>query len=123
MVQTQVMSLTALDQYRREVSWIPQLTDEEETRLLQCIEQRKRECSQQCSRCGMCEEAQQARTRLVEGYQHLVSRLAWRHASRNQELYLDLVQEGNLGLLRALEQRSEERRVGKEGRSRWSPYH
>src|SRR5258708_23487982 len=52
----------------------------------------------------MCEEAQQARTRLVEGYQHLVSRLAWRHASRNQELYLDLVQEGNLGLVRGLEQ-------------------
>ena len=104
MGHTQVMSLTALDQYRREVSWIPQLTDEEETRLLQCIERRKRECSQQCSRCAMCEEAQQARTRLVEGYQHLVSRLAWRHASRNQELYLDLVQEGNLGLLRALEQ-------------------
>lgn len=104
MVRTQIMSLTALDQYQREVSWIPQLTDEEETRLLQCIERRKRECSQRCSRCSMCEEAQQARTRLVEGYQHLVSRLAWRHASRNQELYLDLVQEGNLGLLRAFEQ-------------------
>lgn len=104
MVQTQDMSLTALDQYRREVSRIPQLTDEEETYLLQCIERRKLECPQQCLACAMCEAAQQARTRLVEGYQPLVSRLAWRHASRNQELYLDLAPEGNLGLLRALEQ-------------------
>src|SRR5258708_33935874 len=75
MVQTQDMSLTALDQYRREVSRIPQLTDEEKTRLLQCIERRKLECSQQCFACAMCEAAQQARTRLVECYQHLVSRL------------------------------------------------
>jgi RNA polymerase primary sigma factor len=72
--------------------------------LLQYIERRKLECSQQCLECDICEAAEQARTRLVEGYQHLVSRLAWRHASRNQELYLDLAQEGNLGLLRALEQ-------------------
>jgi RNA polymerase primary sigma factor len=104
MVQTQDMPLIAFDQYRREVSWIPQLTDEEETRLLQSIERRKQECAQQCPGCNTCEAAQQAHTRLVEGYQHLVSRLAWRYASRNREVYLDLVQEGNLGLLRALEQ-------------------
>jgi len=104
MMQSQDMSFTAFNQYRREVSWIPQLTDEEEAGLLQRIERARRECAHGCSACPICEAAQQARTRLVEGYQHLVSRLAWRHASRNQEVYLDLVQQGNLGLLRALEQ-------------------
>lgn len=81
-----------------------QLTDEEETHLLQCIERRKLECVPQCPGCDICVAAQQARTRLVEGYQHLVSRLAWRYTSRNQETYLDLVQEGNIGLLRAFDQ-------------------
>ena len=57
MVQTQDMPLTALDQYRREVSWIPQLTDEEETRLLQYIERRKQECAQQCPGCNTCQAA------------------------------------------------------------------
>ena len=104
MMRTQDQSFTAFNQYRQEVSWIPQLTDEEETYLLQSIERARKECAQGCSMCPICEAAQQARTRLVEGYQHLVSRLAWRYSSRNQEMYLDLVQEGNLGLLRALEQ-------------------
>lgn len=104
MMQTQDQSFTAFNQYRQEVSWIPQLTDEEEAGLLQCIERARKECAQGCSACPICEVAQQARTRLVEGYQHLVSRLAWKHSSHNQEMYLDLVQEGNLGLLRALEQ-------------------
>ena len=36
--------------------------------------------------------------------------------------YEDLLQVANLGLIKAA-QRSEERRVGKECRSRWSPYH
>src|SRR5205085_9193893 len=102
MVQTQDVSLTAFNQYQREVSWIPPLTEEEETGLLQNIERARRECILGCSGCPICQAAQQACIRLVEGYQSLVSRLAWRHAARNQEVYLDLVQEGNLGLLRAL---------------------
>src|SRR2546429_7074889 len=34
-----------------------------------------------------------------------------------------LPQSGSGGMLEWLEKRSEERRVGKEGRSRWAPYH
>ena len=42
---------------------------------------------------------------------------SWSH---NPELADDLVQET---MVKALKNRSEERRVGKECRSRWSPYH
>lgn len=84
--QDRYASLSALDQYTREVNWIPSLTDEEEARLLQQI------------------GCDQARTRLIEGYQVLVLKLAkhyWRHCYEME--LLDLVQEGSLGLLRALE--------------------
>ena len=37
--------------------------------------------------------------------------------------YDDLYQIGCIGLCKAAYSRSEERRVGKECRSRWSPYH
>src|SRR5712691_6349876 len=94
MSQAQSMSLSALDQYRREVNWIPRLTDEEEARLLRCIACGKMECSKACPDDRNCEEAQRARTRLVEGYQSLVMRLARRYKSHCREMeFLDLVQE------------------------------
>jgi RNA polymerase primary sigma factor len=84
--QDRQASLSFLDQYIREVKWIPPLTDEEEACLLQQI------------------ECDQARVRLIEGYQGLVLKLAKRYRQHCHELeLLDLVQEGNLGLLRALE--------------------
>src|SRR5712691_1239188 len=88
--QEQDVPLGALQQYRSEVKWIPQVTDEEERQLLQCIA-----CRQ---------AAQQARTRLIEGYQPLVLGIAKRYERYCREMeLLDLVQEGNLGLLQALE--------------------
>jgi RNA polymerase primary sigma factor len=83
-------SLSALEQYKRTVRWIPLLQNEEEVRLLQCL--------------ALRENVQQARDRLVAGYQHLVLALARRFERhcRVMEL-LDLVQEGNQGLLWAIE--------------------
>jgi RNA polymerase sigma factor (sigma-70 family) len=82
--------LSALEQYKRAVKWTPQLQEEEEAWLLQCLEQG--------------EHVQQARDRLVAGYQPLIFALARRfvHKCRVMEL-MDLVQEGNQGLLLAIE--------------------
>ena len=43
--------------------------------------------------------------------------------TRGKELTQDNMQEALREIRRALLDRSEERRVGKECRSRWSPYH
>ena len=97
-------SLSALDQYRREVKWIPRITEEEEMRLLRCIEQGNEQASSSRSSDFIPLEVRQARTRLVEGYQSLVLSVAMRYAPYSRELeLLDLVQEGNLGLLQACE--------------------
>ncbi len=89
-IQDYGVSLGALDQYMREVSWTPRLTNEEEVQLLQCLE------------TGV--DVQQARDRLVEGYQPLLIGLAKRFVRHCQRMeLLDLVQEGNIGLLQALE--------------------
>ncbi len=81
--------LCAQDVYLREVRWIPQLTEGEETSLLQCL----------TSGLGI----QQARDRLIEGYQGLVIAFARRFERKCRFLeFLDLVQEGNEGLLQAI---------------------
>jgi RNA polymerase primary sigma factor len=104
MTQEADMTLYALDQYRREVSWIPALTSEEEAQLLHCIRCSKGERSTSCPDAHMCMEAQRAYTRLVEGYQSLVLRIARRYERHCREMdLLDLVQEGNEGLLHAIE--------------------
>jgi len=74
-----------------------------------------------------------ARDALVERFLPLARQLARRY-QRGGEPLDDLVQVASLGLLKAIDRfdpnretafssRSEERRVGKECRSRWSPYH
>src|SRR2546426_7779961 len=64
---------------------------------------------------------EKAREQMIKANLRLVVKIA-----RDYEEYglplLDLINEGNIGLMKAVE-RSEERRVGKECRSRWSPYH
>src|SRR5579875_1618001 len=87
--QSEGISLTAHDLYLREVRWIPQLTDEEEAGLLECL--------------AGGGDTQQASERLTEGYQPLVLALAKRLVRHCQQMeLLDLVQEGNMGLLHAI---------------------
>jgi RNA polymerase primary sigma factor len=84
----QDVPLGAFEQYRREIKWIAPLSEEEEQQLLWQV---------QCN-----DQAQQARERLVEGYQSLVLDIARRYERYCRELdLLDLVQEGNIGLLQA----------------------
>ena len=46
-----------------------------------------------------------------------------RHISSTQKAHACLEWKSKIDLDGGLDRRSEERRVGKEGRSRWSPYH
>src|SRR5688572_561043 len=59
-----------------------------------------------------------ARERMVRSNLRLVVNIAKHYINRGLQLP-DLIEEGNIGLLKAVEGRSEERRVGKECRSRW----
>ena len=97
-------SLMALDQYLHSVRWTPQLVLEEEVGLIERVELGKAERSQACPDARVIENANQARDRLVAGYQPLVLYIARKYAHRTRSMdLLDLVQEGNLGLLRAVE--------------------
>ena len=58
---------------------------------------------------------------LIGGQEELL-RFAYK-LTANREEANDLLQETSLKALDNEEKRSEERRVGKECRSRWSPYH
>jgi RNA polymerase primary sigma factor len=102
--QAQDVSLLAVDQYLRGVKQVAQLLDEEETDLLQRIEQGKVEQTKRCPSMSVLKAAEEARNRLVEGYQPLLIGMAKRYVRRCRALeFLDLVQEGNVGLLQALE--------------------
>jgi RNA polymerase primary sigma factor len=97
-------SLSAIEQYLREVKQTPPLSDEEEAHLLRCIEQGHVEQAKYCPDARMLHEARQAQDRLVAGYQPLLISLARRYVRHCREMdLLDLVQEGNVGLLQALE--------------------
>jgi RNA polymerase primary sigma factor len=99
------MSLMAIDQYMRQVRWIPRLTVDEEVQLLERVSRGRTERVKPCPDAQVLVDAKQARDRLVEEYQGLVVFLAKkrRFLFRSMEL-LDLIQEGNLGLMQAIEE-------------------
>ena len=104
-------SLDATQIYLNEIGFSPLLTPQEEVHFGRL--------AQKGDPAG--------RQRMIESNLRLVVKIARRYLNRGLSL-LDLIEEGNLGLIRAVEKfdperRSEERRVGKECRSRWSPYH
>ncbi len=72
--------------YLKEIGKIPLLTSEEEIELAQAIEQNNEE----------------ARRRLAEANLRLVVSIAKKYVGRGM-LFLDLIQEGNLGLIKAVE--------------------
>lgn len=98
------VSLMALDQYLRQLRWMRPLTDEEEKRLVQCVERGRMESSQPWPDKRVLEEAKQARDRLAEGFLRLVVCIARQYVGvcRGMDL-LDVVQEGNEGLLKAID--------------------
>jgi len=102
--QVQDVPLSALEQYLRGVKLAAPLLDEEEAQLLRCIEQGKVEQAKRFPVACILRAAEQAHTRLIEGYQPLLIGLAKRYVRQCREMeLLDLVQEGNLGLLQAVE--------------------
>ena len=98
------VSLMALDQYLRQLRGICPLTEEEEKRLVQCVERGKVEASEVWPDKRVLEEANQARDRLIEGFLRLVVYIARQYVGvcRGMDL-LDLIQEGNEALLKAIE--------------------
>ena len=129
--------------YLKEIGQIKLLSAEEEVELAKAV----------------AEGDQKAKNKLTEANLRLVVSIAKKYSGRGLHI-LDLIQEGNTGLIRAVDKfdwtkgnkfstyatwwirqaitraiadqartirvpvhRSEERRVGKECRSRWSPYH
>lgn len=102
--QVQDVPLSAFEQYLRGVKVAAPLLDQEEAQLLRCIERGKVEQAKRCPDASVLQAAEQARARLVEGYQPLLIGLARRYARHCREMeLLDLVQEGNVGLLQAVE--------------------
>jgi RNA polymerase sigma factor (sigma-70 family) len=98
------VSLMALDQYMRQLKGTCPLTDEEEKRLVLCVERGRAEASQAWPDRQVLEEAKQARDRLIEGFLRLVVCIARQYVGvcRGMDL-LDVVQEGNEGLLKAID--------------------
>ena len=103
-LNTQDVSLSALDQYVRSVKWSVPMTHEEEAQLVERVERGKVEQLNAFPDRRVLEDARQARERLVEGFQPIVLHIARKlvHRFKGMEL-LDVVQEGNLGVLYAIE--------------------
>jgi RNA polymerase primary sigma factor len=116
----QDVSLMAHDQYMHAVRWTPHLPAEEEVVLFQQIERGKAEHVQSSPDQQILQEAQQARDRLVAGFQGFVIHIAkqYRRYARGLEL-LDLIQEGNLGLLEAIERFDTRRGYGLSTMAGW----
>lgn len=87
MSETVLWRFDLVQQYRRELAQIPSLSEEEHLLLPQQIAQGD----------------QQAKQRFLEGHLPLVVHLALPYAVGNETLRQDLIQEGNLGLMHAIE--------------------
>jgi RNA polymerase primary sigma factor len=87
----------ALTHYMNQMGRVPLLSQEEEARLARL------------ARHGTPEEQVAARQKLVEANLRLVVHIARRYAARNLLPLLDIVQEGNIGLMRAVERFDPER--------------
>lgn len=81
----------ALTQYMNQMGRVPLLSEDEEKRLARLM------------RSGTSFEQNEARQKLIESNLRLVVHLARRYAGRAALPLLDIVQEGNLGLMRAVE--------------------
>ncbi len=93
------VSYLAMDQYMREVKRLPHLSPEEEAQCFQRLLRARSEPDNQW--VGMV--ARDARDRLVARYLPLVIAIVKKYRWLCHRLdLLDLIQEGNLGLLRAL---------------------
>lgn len=102
--QVQDVPLSAIEQYFRGVKTTAPFMQEEEAQLLQRIELGEVEQAKSSSNADVLRTSEQARDRLIEGYQPLLIGLARRYVRHCREMeLLDLVQEGNVGLLQALE--------------------
>jgi len=104
------VSLLARDQYFREIAWMVSLSYEERNKLLWCVIRGNGERSQSCPNQEVLSLARHARACLVEAYQPLVIGVARRRMFlfKSMEL-LDVIQEGNIGLLEALDRYDEEK--------------
>lgn len=98
------VSLLAIDQYRRQVAWIPVVTQEEQQDLIVRIERGKAEQQQASPDAAVLADARGARDRFIEGMQRLVifKVQQWFPRFRHVE-WLDLVQEANVALLRMVD--------------------
>src|SRR5437879_2985614 len=98
-------SLTARDQYVREVRWMERLTREEEECWVQRLVRARAERDKPHPNQWVLSLAYHARESLMECYQALVLSIARRYVARCRSLdLLDLVQEANIGLLRLLDE-------------------
>src|SRR5437588_5762860 len=119
--QVQDVPLSAIEQYLRGVKSAAPLLEEEEAQLLLRIELGKVEQAKSFPDASALRASEQARDRLIEGYQPLLIGLARRYVRHCREMeLLDLVQEGNVGLLHALEKF--DGRAGSGSFSTWAFY-
>ncbi|HEY5003430.1 MAG TPA: RNA polymerase sigma factor RpoD [Ktedonobacteraceae bacterium] len=88
--------------YLREIGRVPLLTAEEEVRLAQRMERGKAERLKPVSNRRYILDGEEAQRRLTEANLRLVVSVAKKYIGRGMNL-LDLIQEGNIGLIRAVE--------------------
>ncbi|WP_338010124.1 RNA polymerase sigma factor RpoD [Ktedonobacter racemifer] len=88
--------------YLREIGRVPLLTAHEEIRLAQLMERGKAERLKPAPNYRYISEGEEAQKRLTEANLRLVVSVAKKYIGRGMNL-LDLIQEGNIGLIRAVE--------------------
>ena len=88
--------------YLREIGRVPLLSAEEEVRLAQRMERGKAERLRPVPNRRYVDDGEEAQRRLTEANLRLVVSVAKKYIGRGMSL-LDLIQEGNIGLIRAVE--------------------